>query len=211
MGAVGPRRVALNDPSFNPPPPYKLEDNEHSIIDVTDLVMIDPVGTGLSHPIGKATNKDFWGVDQDIKSMSLFMTQYIKDNDRWNSPKYLLGESYGTTRSAGIVDYLEERTGIAMNGVILVSTVLTFNTLLFAADNDLPYIAFLTTYAAGAYYHNQLPKKRADLKQFIKEATSFAGGAYKDALFTAGALPAEVRKEILSRLHHLTGLSELYW
>src|SRR5882724_11440402 len=95
LGALGPRRIAINDPSFTPPPPYKLEDNEHSIIDVTDLVMVDPVGTGLSHPIGKATNKDFWGVDQDIKSIAQFIKQYITGNDRWNSPKYLLGESYG--------------------------------------------------------------------------------------------------------------------
>ena len=94
MGALGPRRVILNDPSPNPAPPHKLEDNEHSIIDVTDLVMIDPVGTGLSHPIGKATNKDFWGVDQDIKSMSQFITQYVKEYDRWNSPKYLLGVAW---------------------------------------------------------------------------------------------------------------------
>jgi len=211
MGALGPRRVALDDPNSKPSPPYQLVDNPYSIIDVTDLVMIDPVGTGVSKAVGKSKNSDFWGVNQDIKSVSQFIKAYIKKNDRWNSPKFLLGESYGTTRSAGIVDYLQERTGIAMNGVILVSTVLTFNTLLFAADNDLPYIAFLPTYAAVAYYHNQLPKKPADLKQFIKEARSFAGGAYKDALFTAGALPAEVRKEILSRLHHFTGLSELYW
>ncbi len=211
MGALGPRRVALDDPNSKPSPPYQLVDNPYSIIDVTDLVMIDPVGTGVSKAVGKSKNSDFWGVNQDIKSVSQFIKAYIKKNDRWNSPKFLLGESYGTTRSAGIVDYLQERTGIAMNGVILVSTVLTFNTLLFAADNDLPYIAFLPTYAAVAYYHNQLPKKPADLKQFIKEARSFAGGAYKDALFTAGALPAEARKEILSRLHQFTGLSELYW
>ncbi|HEY2350255.1 MAG TPA: hypothetical protein VGH64_14660, partial [Puia sp.] len=134
MGALGPRVVVTNDAGLTPPAPYKTVDNANSILDVTDLIMIDPVGTGLSHPIGKATVKDFWGVDQDIKSVSQFIKQYITENDRWNSPKYLLGESYGTMRSAGVSDYLFESMGIQVNGVILISSVLDFHTLTFKDD-----------------------------------------------------------------------------
>jgi len=112
MGALGPRVVIINDPGLTPRAPYKTVDNENSILDVSDLVMIDPVGTGLSHPVGKATGKDFWGVDQDIKSVSQFIKQYTTDNDRWNSPKFILGESYGTTRSAGVANYLYENMGM---------------------------------------------------------------------------------------------------
>ena len=124
MGVLGPRRVVVNDPGLNAAAPYTTVDNDNSIIDATDLVMIDPVGTGLSHATGKSANKDFWGVDEDIKSISQFIKQYVTDNGRWNSPKYLLGESYGTMRSAGIADYLLQNSGIAVNGVILVSVVL---------------------------------------------------------------------------------------
>ena len=124
MGVLGPKRVVVNDPESNPPAPYKMEDNNNSILDVTDIVMIDPVGTGLSHAIGKAANKDFWGVDQDIKSVSGFIKQYVTTNERWNSPKFLLGESYGTLRSAGVVNYLQENLGMVMNGVVLVSSLI---------------------------------------------------------------------------------------
>jgi carboxypeptidase C (cathepsin A) len=148
MGALGPRVVVTNDPGITTPAPYKTIDNEHSILDLTDLVMIDPVGTGLSHPIAKATVKDFWGVDQDIKSVSQLIKQYITMNDRWNSPKYLLGESYGTFRSAGVSDYLFENMGIEVNGVILVSSVLDYHTLTF--KDDISYELYLPTYAAVA-------------------------------------------------------------
>jgi carboxypeptidase C (cathepsin A) len=212
LGVLGPRRVALeDDPQVKPAPPYQLIDNPYSILDVTDLVMIDPVGTGISRPAGKGKNEDFWGIDQDIRSVSNFIKAYIKKNDRWNSPKFLLGESYGTTRSAGIVDHLQENMGIAMNGVILVSTVLSFNTLVFSMDNDMAYISFLPTYAAVAYYHNQLPQKPAALTPFLDEVRSFASDAYKDALFLGAQLPADKRKEIISRLHQYTGLDEVYW
>ncbi len=159
MGALGPKRVVLNDPHATSPAPYKMEDNKNSILDVTDLVMIDPVGTGFSKPVGKAKGSDFWGVDQDIKSVSEFIFQYVRKNDRWNSPKFLFGESYGTTRSAGIADYLYERLGLQVNGVIFLSTVWNFETLSFAPGNDLPYIVYFPTYAAVAWYHNALPSK----------------------------------------------------
>src|SRR5215470_12193368 len=129
MGALGPRRIVTADPGPTPPPPYKVADNAYSLIDKTDLVMIDPVGTGLSRPVGEAKEKDFWGVDEDIEAVSQFIKQYVSDNGRWNSPKYLLGESYGTTRSAGVVDYLQTRDNMAFNGVILVSVALDIESL----------------------------------------------------------------------------------
>jgi len=211
MGAVGPKRVVLDDPNNKPSPPYQLADNNSSIVDITDLVMVDPVGTGVSRPVGKATGKDFWGVDEDIRSVGNFIAAYIKENDRWNSPKFLLGESYGTTRSAGIADYLQEGNGIALNGVILVSTVLNFNTLIFSPANDLPYIMFFPTYAAVAYFHDKLPQKPSDLTAFLQQARDFAGGEYKDALFAGNNLSADKRKALLSKLHQFTGLSEDYW
>ena len=154
MGAMGPKRVVLNDPNDNHPAPYKLEDNQFSILDVSDIVMIDPVGTGLSKAIGKSVNKDFWGVDGDIKSVSGFIKQYINENNRWQSPKYLVGESYGTMRSAGVANYLQENLGIALNGIVLISTVLDMRTLTFQQGDDLSYILNLPTYAVAAWYHN---------------------------------------------------------
>ena len=211
MGALGPKRVVLDDPNSTPPPPYKLEDNPYSIIDVTDLVIIDPVGTGLSHPVGKAKGSDFWGVDQDIKTVSEFIFQYIADNDRWNSPKFLFGESYGTTRSAGVADYLYENMGIEVNGVIFLSTVWNFETLSFAAGNDLPYILYLPTYAAVAWYHDALQPKPADLKSFLDTVSKFAEGEYADALFKGASIDSTEYDDVLSKLHEYTGIPESYW
>lgn len=208
MGALGPRRVALNDPGVTPPPPYKLEDNENSVIDVTDLVMIDPIGTGLSHAIGKSANKDFWGVDQDIKSVSQFIYQYIKENDRWNSPKYLLGESYGTFRSAGVSSYLQDNLGIEVNGIVLVSSVLNISTITF--QDDLSYILYLPTYAAVAWYHNKLNPKPADLDAFLKEVRTFAAGEYATALVKGDQLTDAEKDQVITKLSSYTGLSKDY-
>ncbi|MBS1915891.1 MAG: carboxypeptidase [Bacteroidetes bacterium] len=210
MGAVGPRRVVVNDPDNTPAAPYKLEDNANSILDVTDIVMIDPVGTGLSHAIGKAKNKDFWGVDQDIKSVSQFIKQYVTDNDRWNSPKYLLGESYGTMRSAGVVDYLQENIGMAINGVVLVSVVLDLRTLTFQKGDDISYILHVPTYAAVAWYHNKLTNKPANLEAFLKEVREFAGGEYADALMKGDRLDGAEKEQVLNKLSAYTGLSKDY-
>jgi carboxypeptidase C (cathepsin A) len=211
MGALGPRRVVVNDPSANTGAPYTLVDNDYSIIDVTDLVMIDPVGTGLSHPINKATNKDFWGVDQDIKSISNFIKQYVTDNSRWNSPKYILGESYGTTRSAGIVDHLQEDIGMGINGVILVSAVLDFRTLEFLQGDDLSYILHIPTYAAVAWYHNKLANKPANLEAFLQEVRDFANGEYASDLMKGDALSDAEKQTLLTKLSAYTGLSKDYW
>ncbi len=210
MGALGPRRVVVNDPQNNPPPPYNLEDNDQSIIDVTDLVMIDPVGTGLSHAVGTSKNKDFWGVDQDIKSISEFIKQYVTDNSRWNSPKYLLGESYGTMRSAGIAEYLQDNIGMAMNGVILISNVLDLRTLTFQQGDDISYILHLPTYAAVAWYHNKLANKPSNLESFLKEVRDFAGGEYASALMKGDALSDAEKEQVLTKLSAYTGLSKDY-
>ena len=210
MGALGPRRVAVNDLAASTPAPYKLEDNANSILDVTDIVMIDPVGTGLSHAIGKAKNKDFWGVDQDIKSISGFIKEYITEFDRWNSPKYLLGESYGTMRSAGVVDFLQERMGIAVNGVVLVSVVLDLRQLTFAPNDDISYLMYLPTYATTSLFHNKLAVKPANKEAFIKEVTEFTRGEYALALMKGDKLDAASKDQIATKLSAYTGLSKDY-
>jgi carboxypeptidase C (cathepsin A) len=182
MGALGPRRVAVNDLSGPTPPPYKVEDNQNSILDVTDFVTIDHVGTVFSHAIGKVQNKDFWGVDQDHRSISNFIKEYITENDRWNSAKYLLGESYGTMRSAGVVNYLQQRLGIAVNGVVLVSSVLYLRQLIFGAGDDISYVMYLPTYAATAYFHKKLANQPADFKAFINEVTNYAKDTFTTAI-----------------------------
>lgn len=151
MGVMGPKRVIVNDPNDNGPAPYKIEDNQFSTLDISDIVMIDPIGTGISKAVGKANNKDFWGVDGDIKSVSGFIKQYINENNRWQSPKFILGESYGTMRSAGVANYLQDNLGITLNGVILVSTVLDMRTLRFfkAMTFLIFYIYLLTQYRHG--------------------------------------------------------------
>jgi carboxypeptidase C (cathepsin A) len=209
MGALGPRVVVTNDAGLTAPAPYKTVENTNSVLDVTDLVMIDPVGTGLSHPIGKATVKDFWGVDQDIKSVSQFINQYITGNDRWNSPKYLLGESYGTMRSAGVSDYLFESMGIQVNGVILVSSVLDFHTLTF--KDDLSYELYLPTYAAVAWYHKKIPNTPDGLESFLKEVRTFASGEYAAALSKGDALSDTEKDQVLVKLSNYTGVSKDYW
>ena len=210
LGIMGPRRVVVNDPYDNPAPPYKIEDNGNSVLDVTDIVMIDPVGTGLSRAVGKAKNKDFWGVDQDIKSVSQFIKQYTNDNDRWNSPKYLLGESYGTMRSAGVADYLQENLGITLNGIIMVSVVLDLRTLTFQQGDDISYIMHLPTYAATAWYHNKIANKPASLDAFLKEVRIFAGGEYAAALQKGDQLGDAEKANVLNKLSAYTGLGKEY-
>jgi len=211
MGALGPKRVVLDDPNTIPAAPYKTEDNNYSIIDVTDLVMIDPVGTGLSKPVGNAKGKDFWGVNEDIKSISDFIYQYIQENNRLNSPKFLLGESYGTTRSAGVSDYLFDRMGITINGIVFVSTVFDFQTLIFTPGNDLPYILFLPTYAAVSWYHKTLPSQPHDLKSFIKDVEDFSQHEYARALFNGTSNDSAEINKVIDKLYEFTGISKSYW
>ena len=210
MGIIGPKKVVVTDPYNTPPPPYKMEENNNSILDVSDIVMIDPVGTGISKALGKAKEKDFWGVDQDIKSVSNFIRTYITEFDRWNSPKYILGESYGTLRSGGVANYLQDNMNIALNGVILVSSILNYATQIYTDGIDIPYIVALPTYAATAWYHNKIADKPADLDAFLKEARKFASGEYSDALMKGDALSDQSRTEVLAKLSYFTGLGKDY-
>jgi carboxypeptidase C (cathepsin A) len=209
MGVVGPRRVVVTDPGFTPAAPYTLEDNGSSILDVTDIVMMDPIGTGLSRAINKSKNKDFWGVDQDIRGISQFIKQFVTENDRWNSPKYLLGESYGTFRNAGVVDYLQESMGMAMNGVIMVSAVFDLRQLVFAQGDDISYVMNLPTYSATAWYHNKVQNKPA-LESFLTESRAFAKTDYTLALMEGDQLSGATREKALDRLAYFTGLSKTY-
>lgn len=209
MGVMGPRRVVVNDPNVTPPAPYELTDNQYSMLDATDIVMVDPVGTGVSRAVGEAENKDFWGVDQDIRSVSNFIKTYISKNNRWNSPKYLLGESYGTTRSAGVVNYLQDQ-GIAMNGIVLVSTVLDLRTIAFGHGDNLPYVSYLPTYAAVAWYHDKVENKTDSLKTFVEQARKFAETEYASALMKGDELSESRRNKVIDKLAYYTGLSKDY-
>jgi carboxypeptidase C (cathepsin A) len=210
MGILGPKRIVVNDPVYTPAAPYKLVNNNYSILDVADLVMIDPVGTGLSVPLGKSKFKDFWGVDQDIRSLSLFITQFLIEHDRMNSPKYLLGESYGTFRNAGLMNRLLNQ-GIAMNGVIMVSAVFDLRTLLFPPNDDLPYIVHFPTYAATAWYHDMVNNKPENVYDFLNEVRDFTENEYSPALFKGDQLTEDKKQELASKLATYTGTTADYW
>ncbi len=212
MGVLGPKRIVVEDPGFTPGAPYRLQNNEYSILDIADLVMIDPVGTGLSLPIGKAKFEDFWGVDQDIRSISLFITQYLINHGRMNSPKYLLGESYGTFRNAGVMKRLLSE-GIALNGVIMVSAVFDLRTLLFPPNDELRYVVHFPTYAATAWYHGIVPG-RSDgekLDDFIARVRTFTENEYVPALFKGDRLSPSEKTAMAEKLASFAGLSSDYW
>lgn len=210
MGALGPKRIVVNDPGATPAAPYRIVNNGSSILDVADLVMIDPVGTGLSVPVGKAKFKDFWGVDQDVRSLSFFITQFLIANDRLNSPKFLLGESYGTFRNAGLMNKLLDE-GIAMNGVIMISAVFDLRSLLFPPGDDLPYLVHFPTYAATAWYHNKLSKKPEDLIQYLSDVRAFSENTYAPALYKGNRLPQAEKEDLASRLAQYTGTDQSFW
>ncbi len=210
MGILGPKRIVVNDPDYTQASPYQVVNNNFSILDVADLVMIDPVGTGLSVPLGKAEFKDFWGVDQDIRSLALFIRQFLIANDRMNSPKYLLGESYGTFRNAGLMNHLL-KDGIALNGVVMVSAVFDLRTLLFPPEDDLPYIVHFPTYAATAWYHDMIPEKPVDLYAFLDEVRTFTEEEYSPALFKGDRLTDDEKSEMAGKLARYTGTNADYW
>jgi carboxypeptidase C (cathepsin A) len=209
MGVMGPKRVVVNDPNDNAPAPYKVEDNQYSILDNSDVVMIDPVGTGISRAIGKTKNEEYWSVNGDLKSVGDFIKQYLIENDRLNSPKFLLGESYGTMRSAAVGKYLQG-SGIALNGIILLSSVLDLRTLTFQDGDDLSYIINLPAYAATAWYHNKVPNKPAQLSDFLQKARDYAAGNYTLALMKGSKLSKAEKEKVANELASLTGLSAAY-
>ena len=222
MGSFAPVRIVTASPDATLPPPYQLVPNADSLLDKSDLVFVDAIGTGYSKGLPKADkgkdgkddkdkdenhNKRFWGTDQDIDAFGRFVMRYITVNNRWNSPKFLFGESYGTPRSAGLVHWLSEK-GIACNGVILLSSILNYGTRLPGQDND--YIGNLPTYAAIAWYHNKIPNKPATLEPFLTEVRDFARGEYAVALAKGQALGAQEQEAIAQKLNKYTGLGVAY-
>ncbi|MBK9144985.1 MAG: peptidase S10 [Candidatus Melainabacteria bacterium] len=212
MGGLGPRRAVLTDRGEALPPPYRLEDNAFSWLDKTDLVFIDPVSTGYSRTEPGEDPKSFHGYKEDIESVGEFIRLYITRYKRWSSPKIIVGESYGTTRAAGLSDFLQQRYGIYLNGIALVSSVLNFATLDFSPNNDMPYVLFLPSYTATAWYHRKLSPELQDrpLHEVLKEAEDFASGDYLLSLFKGDKLGKARKDELAGRLSRLTGLDAGY-
>lgn len=211
MGVLGPRRTAMTDIGDLPPPPYQLVDNEYSLLDESDLVFIDPVGTGFSRAVTGEKDRAFHGFKRDVESVGDFIRLYTTRYNRWLSPKFLIGESYGTTRAAGLSGYLQDRHGLYLNGIMLVSSILNFATADFRVGNDLPHIMFLPTFTATAWYHNKLDAElQQDLKATLKQAEHFALNEYAGALMQGDALGADERASIVQQLARLTGLSPTY-
>lgn len=218
MGVMGPARVTLGEQGQVPPPPVGYEPNPLSWLRFTDLVFVDPVGTGFSHsddakhssdadaPQDK-NSKSFWGVEQDVQHMAAFIRLYLNRNKRWDSPVYLVGESYGTTRAAALSLELLESEGIALSGLVLVSPVLDFNTLM-ASESNLPYALFLPSYAATARLHGKGFAGKGDLAKELLEVEDYIAQEYLPDLFMGDALQEEARKELVSRVASFTGLPE---
>jgi carboxypeptidase C (cathepsin A) len=211
LGALGPRRVKMLDDGGLPAPPYELVDNDQSWLEFTDLVFIDPVGTGFSRPDKPELGKKYWGVEGDIESVGEFIRLYLTRHERWASPLFLVGESYGTTRAAGLSGYLVDR-GIAFNGIVLVSSILNFQTARFTKGNDLPYVLFLPTYTATAWYHKKLPPEvqSRPLKDVLAEVERWASTEYQERLAQGDALAAADRKAVIDKLARYTGLDREY-
>jgi carboxypeptidase C (cathepsin A) len=205
LGALGPRRVAIEDGQILPAPPYELVDNDCGILDLSDLVFIDPVGTGFSRSIGETEGDAYAGVKEDIESVADFIVRWTSANGRWTSPKFVIGESYGTFRAAGLSIALADR-GLAVNGLVLVSLALDFQTFLFEPGNDLPNALFLPTYAATAWYHERLPRRPKALGPFLDEARRFAIEEYMPALLQGSRLAASTKRELARELARFTGL-----
>jgi carboxypeptidase C (cathepsin A) len=205
LGAVGPKRIALEHDGIPGPPPHGLIDNDQSWLDASDLVFIDPVGTGYSRPAEGQKASDFYGVQQDLESVGQFIRLYLTRYERWDSPKFLAGESYGTTRAAGLSAHLLNNFGIDLNGIILISTVLNFQTLNPADGNDLPYALYLPSYTAIAVYHHKLETAQEDL--LLAEVQQYAMHEYLDALAKGAALTKDARDDVVAHLARYTGLS----
>ena len=211
MGILGPVRTVIDDLDFTSTGPFQRVNNEYSILGKADLVMIDPVGTGFSRPVGDAKGEDFWGVDQDIDSVSDFIARYITDNGRWQSPKYLLGESYGGIRSGGVAYHLLSKHSITLNGVILVSPYMDFSAGNAGVRIDLPQVNYFTTFAATAWYHHAVADRPDDLQQFLREAEAFAADVYAPVLYKGSRASQAERERVLAGMERFTGISADYW
>jgi len=210
MGCIGPKRVKMMDDGALPAAPYQLIDNENTWLDQSDLVFVDPVGTGFSRAANATLQKKFNGLQGDVESVGEFIRLFLTRNERWSSPLYLAGESYGTTRAAGLSGYLVDQ-GVAFNGIILLSTVLNFETILFAQGNDIPYMLYLPSYAATAFYHKKLPPDlQKSLEVTLKEAEKVAVGSYNEALAKGDQLTDADYKAMVAKVARLTGIDPKY-
>ncbi|RMF68784.1 MAG: peptidase S10 [Alphaproteobacteria bacterium] len=210
MGAFGPRRVVTSDAAHTPPAPYRLVENGDSLLDVSDLVFIDAPGTGFGRMAGKDAKKAFWGVDQDARAFAEFIQRFLTRFDRWNAPKFLFGESYGTTRAAVLSHLLERRYNIALNGVVMLSQILNFTLSIDGPESnpgvDLAYALALPSFAATAWYHGKLPDAPEKLEDLLPAVEAFATGPYLDALMKGAALSEKERRAVAAQLHRYTGL-----
>jgi carboxypeptidase C (cathepsin A) len=211
LGALGPKRILLKEEEEASPPPYKLIENAYTWLDMTDLVFIDPVGTGYSRAAPGEDPKKFWGVKEDIQSVGTFIRLYLTKYNRWLSPKFIAGESYGTTRAAGLSSYLQNKLSINLNGLILISEALNFQSIVFTSGNDLPYILFLPTYATTAWYHHKLsPEFQSNFQKTMEEAEEFALDEYLIALAKGDLLSEHERNRVVERLVRYTSLSKTF-
>ena len=208
MGALGPRKVMLEPEGWLPPSPYRLQDNPNTPLDKTDLVLVDAIGTGYSRPADQNAARKFWNLTGDLAAFGEFIRSYISRYERWSSPLYLFGESYGTTRSAGLAGYLTDR-GVNFNGIVLLSTVLSFETLEDSFTNDVPYPLLLPSFTSIAWYHKKLPADlMSDPGRARQESIQFAEGEYTEALAEGDKLTPEKRQDVIDKLNRYTGISK---
>jgi carboxypeptidase C (cathepsin A) len=207
MGSVGPKRVVTTNGVYTPPAPYSIVDNQETLLHRTDLVFIDAMGTGFSRIAGRGTERDFYGVDEDAAAFTQFITTWLSRNGRWNSPKFIIGESYGTYRAAVVSNLLQQR-GVHLNGVDLLSMVLDLSTITFAPGDDRPYIYYLPSYAAVAWYHKVLTHRPASLEVLLEDARKYAVTEYASALMKGSALSEPEMSAVAKRVSTFTGLSE---
>ncbi len=212
LGMLGPKRIRFPDDASYLKPPYTLESNAYSLLDVTDLVFIDPVSTGYSRPVNDTSKSEFHGYEEDVRSVGQFIHDYTTRFQRWPSPKFLCGESYGGVRAAGLSGHLQDRYNMELNGIVVVSGAINFQTLRFSNSNDLPFILFVPTYTATAWYHKALPAdlQQRPLSELVQEAEAFAKGPYAQALLKGTAIEADEFNAVAETMGRLTGLSPEY-
>jgi len=211
MGSFAPRHVQMAAEGFQPAPPYHFVDNENSLIDVTDMVFVDAISTGYSRPVPGVSSAQFHGQQGDLRAFGDFINEYLKSYNRWPSPKFLIGESYGTIRSAGLSQELQTRHGIELNGIVLISSLLTYQTIAPSPQNDIAFVSYFPTYTATAWYHKKLPADLSgDLAKAVAEARAFATGEYVTALVKGNSMSDAERKAVAQKMARLTGLSAEY-
>jgi carboxypeptidase C (cathepsin A) len=212
MGSFAPKRVQMADEGFQPAPPYRLVDNDNSLIDTTDLVFVDAISTGYSRVVSGVSPAQFHGQQGDLRAFGDFINEYLKTSSRWPSPKFLIGESYGTIRSAGLSQELQVRHGVELNGIVLVSSLLTYQTILTSPQNDVAYVSYFPTYVTTAWFHKRLAAdlQAKDIKRVADEARAFATGEYATTLLKGNSLSDAERKAVAQKIARLTGLSADY-